>query len=234
MSTLRCISPFYSGDDIHKNCAGLTDRLGLPRHCSPRQPQPRVRRSRPSCLRALRVSADRNGQTEIVPWAAEPRLKHDARIQNSSSHRTFAGPGSSVSGRPLLSGRASGSRRTESSCKDVLMIANVYETPVSFNWKDLPQGSVLVDVGGGIGVTAIAVANAHPHMRVVVEDLPQVVTITQAVRPLSRVYVRMMARFNTKVRTHDSEMTALSAGWKVKEIRREPGSLWAYAAAVPV
>ncbi|PIL29530.1 hypothetical protein GSI_08338 [Ganoderma sinense ZZ0214-1] len=44
-----------------------------------------------------------------------------------------------------------------------------------FSWEDLPRGSVLVDVGGGIGAQAVVVANAHPHIRVVVEDRAQVV-----------------------------------------------------------
>ena len=45
----------------------------------------------------------------------------------------------------------------------------------------------------------------------------------------------MLGRFDAKERTVD-EMKALtlSAGWKVTEIRRTPGALWAYTTAVPV
>ncbi|KAM5545243.1 hypothetical protein V8D89_001354 [Ganoderma adspersum] len=45
----------------------------------------------------------------------------------------------------------------------------------------------------------------------------------------------MMGMFNAKERTVD-EMTALtlSTGWKIMEIRRTPGSIWAYTTAVPV
>ncbi|KAI1787144.1 S-adenosyl-L-methionine-dependent methyltransferase [Ganoderma leucocontextum] len=43
-----------------------------------------------------------------------------------------------------------------------------------FSWEDLPQGSVLIDVGGGIGAQSILVAQAHPHVHVVVEDREQV------------------------------------------------------------
>ncbi|KAI0359496.1 S-adenosyl-L-methionine-dependent methyltransferase [Trametes cingulata] len=46
-----------------------------------------------------------------------------------------------------------------------------------FPWAELPQDSVLVDVGGGIGSTSLTVAQAHPHIKVVVEDRPQVVEI---------------------------------------------------------
>lgn len=51
-----------------------------------------------------------------------------------------------------------------------------------FTWEDLPQGSVLVDVGGGIGATTIIVAEAHPHLRVVVEDRAQVASTAISVR----------------------------------------------------
>ncbi|KAI1787799.1 S-adenosyl-L-methionine-dependent methyltransferase [Ganoderma leucocontextum] len=45
-----------------------------------------------------------------------------------------------------------------------------------FPWEELPQGSVLVDVGGGIGAQSILVAEAYPHIHVVVEDREQVVS----------------------------------------------------------
>ncbi|TFK49140.1 S-adenosyl-L-methionine-dependent methyltransferase [Heliocybe sulcata] len=45
-------------------------------------------------------------------------------------------------------------------------------------WETLPKGSVVVDVAGGVGTHSLIVARAHPHLRVVVEDLPA--TIDQA------------------------------------------------------
>ncbi|KAI0762979.1 S-adenosyl-L-methionine-dependent methyltransferase [Fomes fomentarius] len=224
-----------------------------------------------------------------------------------------------------------------------------------FSWEDLPHGSVLVDVGGGIGATSIIVAEAHPHLRVVVEDrarvvstavsawgsqyshlfesgrmsyrprdffhpwdaltLPDLVPISSpsvflvrlvlhdwqdddARKILSRLRdaagahtklligdmllpyacaddpdgsgsesddvsktaspfvpsdspllpnlgkanvhgyfadIMMMGMFDAQERTVDEmKALALSAGWKVTEIRRTPGSLWAYTTAVPV
>ncbi len=45
----------------------------------------------------------------------------------------------------------------------------------------------------------------------------------------------MMGMFGAQERTVDEmKALALSAGWKVTEIRRTPGSLWAYTTAVPV
>ena len=54
-----------------------------------------------------------------------------------------------------------------------------------FSWAELPQASVLVDVGGGIGSQSILVAQAHPHIHVVVEDREQVVSTAGSVRFLS-------------------------------------------------
>ncbi|KAM5545248.1 hypothetical protein V8D89_001359 [Ganoderma adspersum] len=52
-----------------------------------------------------------------------------------------------------------------------------HEVLQGFSWEALPQGSVLVDVGGGIGSQSILVAEAHPHIHVVVEDREQVVSV---------------------------------------------------------
>ncbi|KAI0628454.1 S-adenosyl-L-methionine-dependent methyltransferase [Trametes polyzona] len=204
-----------------------------------------------------------------------------------------------------------------------------------FPWSELPQDSVLVDVGGGIGSASLTVAQAHAHVNVVVEDRPQVVEVARSswgpayapifdsgrmtfrvrdlfapweplasgkapdvfllrlvlhdwqdedsVKILSRlrsaagpntklligdmllpytcpsdgafvgedspvlpnlgvanihgylIDIMMMGMFGAKERTV-SEMSelALSAGWKVTDVRRAPGSLWAYTTAVPV
>ncbi|KAF7349633.1 hypothetical protein MSAN_01689400 [Mycena sanguinolenta] len=40
-----------------------------------------------------------------------------------------------------------------------------------FNWSGLPTGSVLVDVGGGIGHISLAIVQKNPGLRVVVQDL---------------------------------------------------------------
>ena len=60
-----------------------------------------------------------------------------------------------------------------------------------FWWDDLPNRSVLVDLGGGIGAQSILVAEAYPHvhMHVVVEDLDrtQVVSTTVSLPPFLSV-----------------------------------------------
>ncbi|KAJ7855081.1 hypothetical protein B0H13DRAFT_1903300 [Mycena leptocephala] len=44
-----------------------------------------------------------------------------------------------------------------------------------FKWDDLPENSVVVDVGGGVGSTALIIANAFPHLSVVVQDRSSVI-----------------------------------------------------------
>ena len=51
-----------------------------------------------------------------------------------------------------------------------------------FPWEDLSHDSVLVDVGGGIGSQSILVAEAYPHIHVVVEDREQVASTASSVR----------------------------------------------------
>ncbi len=69
--------------------------------------------------------------------------------------------------------------------------ASQCHSSIGFSWGDLPQGSVLVDIGGGIGATSITVAETHPHLRVVVEDRAQVVSTAISVCHLCTHYVSL-------------------------------------------
>ncbi|KAG6878243.1 hypothetical protein C0992_008375, partial [Termitomyces sp. T32_za158] len=42
------------------------------------------------------------------------------------------------------------------------------------DWEALPRGSTVVDVGGGIGTSSLAVVNKNDHLRFVVQDLPMI------------------------------------------------------------
>jgi len=44
-----------------------------------------------------------------------------------------------------------------------------------FPWASLPENSLVVDVGGGIGSLALKIAKAHPHIRMVIQDRPAVI-----------------------------------------------------------
>ncbi|KAJ6461735.1 O-methyltransferase [Mycena sanguinolenta] len=48
-----------------------------------------------------------------------------------------------------------------------------------FPWASLPEGAVVVDVGGGIGSAALLLGQMHPHLRVIVQDLPEVAANAQ-------------------------------------------------------
>ncbi|KAF8498111.1 S-adenosyl-L-methionine-dependent methyltransferase [Russula emetica] len=39
-----------------------------------------------------------------------------------------------------------------------------------YNWEQLPEGSLIVDVGGGMGAQSMLLALHHPHLRFVVQD----------------------------------------------------------------
>ncbi|KAA1478055.1 S-adenosyl-L-methionine-dependent methyltransferase [Dentipellis sp. KUC8613] len=45
----------------------------------------------------------------------------------------------------------------------------------AFDWKDLPPNSVIVDVGGGLGTSAFPLAREFPRLKVVIQDLPNVI-----------------------------------------------------------
>ncbi|KAJ3517445.1 hypothetical protein NLJ89_g507 [Agrocybe chaxingu] len=42
----------------------------------------------------------------------------------------------------------------------------------AFDWKGLPKGAVVVDVGGGVGTSALPLARDFPDLQIVVQDLP--------------------------------------------------------------
>ncbi|KAJ7496668.1 O-methyltransferase, partial [Mycena latifolia] len=44
-----------------------------------------------------------------------------------------------------------------------------------FKWSSLPQNTLIVDVGGGIGSTSLEIARANPHLRFLIQDQSAVV-----------------------------------------------------------
>lgn len=40
----------------------------------------------------------------------------------------------------------------------------------AFDWNTIPDGHLLVDVGGGLGHVSLEVAKVHPNVHVVIED----------------------------------------------------------------
>ncbi|KAF9494774.1 O-methyltransferase [Pleurotus eryngii] len=46
---------------------------------------------------------------------------------------------------------------------------------LGFKWGELPESSVVVDVGGGLGHTTMNIAKEHKHLKFVVQDRPLVI-----------------------------------------------------------
>ena len=42
-------------------------------------------------------------------------------------------------------------------------------------WENTPEGSLVVDVGGGVGTQSLTLATQQPHLRFVVQDRESVV-----------------------------------------------------------
>ncbi|KAJ3559922.1 hypothetical protein NM688_g32 [Phlebia brevispora] len=70
----------------------------------------------------------------------------------------------------------------------------------NFDWKNLPKGSVLVDVGGGTGHQSL-VARAHEHMDVVIQDRGPV--ISQAVKYWESQFSEAVKAGRVKFQAHD-------------------------------
>ncbi|KAI0682001.1 S-adenosyl-L-methionine-dependent methyltransferase [Earliella scabrosa] len=49
-----------------------------------------------------------------------------------------------------------------------------------FPWEELPNDSVVVDIGGGIGSVSLPIAEAFPHLRFVIEDRAPVCAIARS------------------------------------------------------
>ena len=44
------------------------------------------------------------------------------------------------------------------------------ETLSGYTWGQLPEGSLVVDVGAGVGSQSLVIAKHHPQLRFVVQD----------------------------------------------------------------
>ncbi|KAJ5605514.1 S-adenosyl-L-methionine-dependent methyltransferase [Penicillium lagena] len=53
----------------------------------------------------------------------------------------------------------------------------------NYEWSELPEGAIIVDVGGADGTLAVALANQFHHLNFIVQDLPGVVHTNTAALP---------------------------------------------------
>lgn len=64
-----------------------------------------------------------------------------------------------------------------------------------FDWSGLPEGSKIVDVGGGIGTVSKLLADSQKHLNIIVQDRPAVVVDGLAVRYGPSVIAKMSIEF---------------------------------------
>ncbi|KAK8016791.1 O-methyltransferase [Apiospora rasikravindrae] len=72
---------------------------------------------------------------------------------------------------PARSGRA----RTAMNMMDKRDGVSLRHLVNGYDWASLPQGSLVVDLGGGHGDAVVAVASKFPHLKFMVQDLPQTI-----------------------------------------------------------
>jgi methylase of polypeptide subunit release factors len=44
-----------------------------------------------------------------------------------------------------------------------------------YDWEGVPEGSLVVDIGGGVGAQSLTLAKRHPQLRFIVQDRESVV-----------------------------------------------------------
>jgi len=54
---------------------------------------------------------------------------------------------------------------------------------VGYTWENIAEGSLVVDVGGGVGSQSLTLATHQPHLRFVVQDRESVVGDAVEVHP---------------------------------------------------
>ncbi|KAF4566231.1 hypothetical protein EYR40_001952 [Pleurotus pulmonarius] len=72
---------------------------------------------------------------------------------------------------------------------------------LGFKWKDLPDGSIVVDVGGGLGHTSLNIAKEYKHLTFIVQDRPAV--IEQAIQHWRESFPGAIIDGTVKLQAHD-------------------------------
>lgn len=81
---------------------------------------------------------------------------------------------------------------------------------LAFDWASLPPGSVIVDVGGGIGSVPIQVAHNHPEIQFIVQDRPAVVADGRKVSYHPSVFYQQMDFKVTDVHSNSGGNSAIT------------------------
>lgn len=62
----------------------------------------------------------------------------------------------------------------------------------AFDWDTIPDGHLLVDVGGGLGHVSMEVAKVHPNIHVVIEDREAVL---KKAKPVGNIACRSLCLY---------------------------------------
>lgn len=62
------------------------------------------------------------------------------------------------------------------------MLIMTYLATLGLDWDKLPEGSTVVDVGGGVGTSMVPLVENFPGLKIVVQDLPQTIQNARQVR----------------------------------------------------
>lgn len=73
----------------------------------------------------------------------------------------------------------------------------------------MPNGSVVVDVGGGVGTSSLPLAEAYPNLEIVIQDRPPVVEDGLKVRANTNTTTRVNCFFLAV----ESKTTKSSRNW---------------------
>jgi hypothetical protein len=66
-----------------------------------------------------------------------------------------------------------------------------------YDWEGVPEGSLVVDIGGGVGAQSLTLAKRHPQLRFIVQDRESVVGDAIDVRAMNQIDPSRMRRMLT-------------------------------------
>lgn len=98
-------------------------------------------------------------------------------------------------------------------------MTNIHISPLGFEWKDLKQDSLVVDVGGGIGSQSMTLAQHFPQLRFLVQDRESVVKNASVVRCVFRTHATL-ANANIRLAVLGQSAPRIHREWKGDLARR--------------
>lgn len=144
---------YYSGDDVFKSAGYLTEAIVDPATTSSSEPT------------QAPFHRGHNTDASFFSWLEDPenadKLSRYAVGMNGLKNMSMPGA--------VLQGTCD-SHRIESQSSGRVVGS------LDFDWTALPEHSLVVDVGGGIGSKSLTLAEAFPHLKFVVQDRAAVIT----------------------------------------------------------